>query len=213
MALPRGGRPGSNTTPCTPRRSNSKGGHRQTGLSSGTVNPHPIYAKCGAPPITYHTRPKAYASTKGTQGHFQGWPIPSYCSSNLLLRLHSCTSASPRVIHSHCPLYLILFVHSKIFRATPGSWSQIPQLTNIGTCVVGTPSVVKRHRGILNFFQLCNHPKLAQIWDAFFSNEMGILCQGLGVRKKGRVQLVSVTVNFHGILFDNIPHDQHKEIT
>ena len=63
---------------------------------------------------------------------------------------------------------------------------------------------------ILNFCQIHNHPKLAPIWNELLSNEMGRLCQVVGVGQNGKGQQVAGTDTFHVILFDNIPRDQRK---
>ena len=65
----------------------------------------------------------------------------------------------------------------------------------------------------LNYRQLRQHLKLKHIWNQSFSNEMGRLCQGIGVGDNGIGHRVEGTDTFRVIYYDNIPPDRRKEIT
>ena len=60
---------------------------------------------------------------------------------------------------------------------------------------------------------LRRHPKLAQIWDKSYANELGRLCQGIGNGDKGpKEQRVAGTDTFRLIQFVDIPPDRRKGI-
>ena len=145
MALPRGGRTKPNTTPLHPAKSQLQGCPypNRTALRTHITAPYPCQVR--RPPTSAHTHPEAYYRTKGAQSHLQGWPSPPYCESNLLSRLHSCTSNNPSGSHSRCPLYPIPFEHRKPRHATPSSWSHIPQGNNISNCLLGASGVGQIH--------------------------------------------------------------------
>ena len=58
---------------------------------------------------------------------------------------------------------------------------------------------------MLEFRQLRNHPKYKKIWETSYANELGRLCQGVGVKKEDPTQqLVKGTDAFRVIRFENI---------
>ena len=65
----------------------------------------------------------------------------------------------------------------------------------------------------LTYRQLRKHPRLASIWYTFYSNEMGLLCQGIGVEPQGVDKRVDGNNTFHVIYYNDIPTDQCKDIT
>ena len=64
----------------------------------------------------------------------------------------------------------------------------------------------------LNYGQLINHPKFQKTWNQSFSNEMGRLCQGVGIGKNNLGKRVEGTNTFHAIKFENTSEDKFKEI-
>jgi len=62
--------------------------------------------------------------------------------------------------------------------------------------------------------QLRQHPKLKQIWDTSYANELGRLCQGIGQDPSSpSSKRVTGTNTFRPILFQNIPADRRKDVT
>ena len=64
----------------------------------------------------------------------------------------------------------------------------------------------------LNYGQLRKHPKFQETWNKSFSNEMGILWQGVGTGDNGLGKRVEGTDTFYFIYFEDIPKDCLKEI-
>jgi len=66
---------------------------------------------------------------------------------------------------------------------------------------------------MLEYRQLLRHPKLSKIWSPSASNEMGRLCQGIGVGPDGTGKRVKGTTDtFCVIRFQEIPKDRLKEV-
>ena len=60
---------------------------------------------------------------------------------------------------------------------------------------------------------LRRHPRLGPDWNTSYSNELGRLCQGIGVNPADpSKQRVEGTNTFHPIRYENIPLDRRKEI-
>ena len=73
-------------------------------------------------------------------------------------------------------------------------------------------SVLKYETGKqLNYGQLRKHPRLQETWKTSFSNEMGILCQGVGKCPNGKGKRIEATNTFFAIKFENIPKDRLNE--
>ena len=66
---------------------------------------------------------------------------------------------------------------------------------------------------LLEYRQLCNHPKYAKIWNQSFTNKMGHLCQVVGKGIDGEVQRIKGTDTFFMVDYEDIPRNQRKEIT
>lgn len=67
---------------------------------------------------------------------------------------------------------------------------------------------------MLEYRQLRNHPTLGHIWNESYSNELGRLCQGIGIGSKGdNNQRVAGTDTFRVIDYSEIPKERRKEIT
>ena len=65
----------------------------------------------------------------------------------------------------------------------------------------------------LEYSQLCRHPKYKEVWNTYYSNELGRLLQGVGSGTSGtKKQHVKGTDTFRVIKIENIPHDGRKEI-
>ena len=65
----------------------------------------------------------------------------------------------------------------------------------------------------LEYRQLRRNPKFKDIWESSYSNELGRLCQGVGVGSKGpKKQRVEGTDTYRLIQFTDIPRDRRKEI-
>jgi hypothetical protein len=66
--------------------------------------------------------------------------------------------------------------------------------------------------------QLLKHSQLRQdscykeVWDQSYSNELGQLCQGIGMGDKASGKRVAGTNTFHLTWYSDIPHHKHKEI-
>ena len=74
-------------------------------------------------------------------------------------------------------------------------------------------SVLEQETGKqLNYGQLRKNPRLQDTWKTSFSNEMGILCQGVGTCPNGKGKRIEVTNTFFAIKFENIPKDRLNEI-
>jgi len=65
---------------------------------------------------------------------------------------------------------------------------------------------------MLEYQQLIKHPCLSKIWSPSYSNDMGSLCQGIGVGPDGTGKCVDGTDTFHVIRFEDIPKDRLKEV-
>jgi len=65
---------------------------------------------------------------------------------------------------------------------------------------------------MLEYRQLIRHPKLRQIWSPSYSDEMGRLCQGVGVGPAGEGKRMEGTDTFRVIRHDDIPKDRLKEV-
>ena len=63
---------------------------------------------------------------------------------------------------------------------------------------------------LLNYRQLCTHPKLAYIWNQSYSNEMGRLFQGVGTSAGGNVKRVDGTDTFHIMHYNDTPQYRRK---
>ena len=61
--------------------------------------------------------------------------------------------------------------------------------------------------------QLRIHPNLGPIWEVSYSNELGLLCQGVVKGPTSTGQRTKGTDNFCVIRFKNIPRERHKGIT
>jgi hypothetical protein len=61
--------------------------------------------------------------------------------------------------------------------------------------------------------QLHKHPRYNEVWDHSYSNELGRLCQEIGMGNKSGGKQVVGTNSFHLILYSNIPHHKQKETT
>ena len=59
----------------------------------------------------------------------------------------------------------------------------------------------------LNYGQLRKYPRLQDTWKTSFSNEMSILCQGVGAGPNGKVKIIEGTNTFLAIKFET-PHCQ-----
>ena len=59
----------------------------------------------------------------------------------------------------------------------------------------------------LNYGQLRKHPKFQKTWNQSFSNEMGRLCQGVGIGKNNLGNRVEGPNTFHAFKFEDIPED------
>ena len=64
----------------------------------------------------------------------------------------------------------------------------------------------------LNYGQLRKHIKFQETWNKSFSNEMGILCQGVGPGGDGLGKIVEDADTFYVIKFEGIPKDWLNEI-
>ena len=65
----------------------------------------------------------------------------------------------------------------------------------------------------LNYRHLLCHPRLSKIWMPSASNELGRLCQGIGVGPDGTGKRIDGTDTFFAIQYDDIPKDRRKEVT
>ena len=64
----------------------------------------------------------------------------------------------------------------------------------------------------LNYVQLRKHTKFQETWNKYFSNEMGILYQGVVIVNNGIGKRIEVTNTFHVIKFEDIPKYWLNEI-
>ena len=172
MELPRGGHPKPNTTPCTPRRANTKCANCQTIPRSVIINLHPTHTNYSVPPMAAHTHLNAYASNKVIQGHLRGYPSLVYCAINPLPPLHYCTSTNPIDSQYHCSSHLILFGNSKPCHAKQGSWLQIPQGINLSIHLLGAPGAGRRHQATPKLPPTPQPPQTCSNLEWIFSNEM-----------------------------------------
>ena len=65
----------------------------------------------------------------------------------------------------------------------------------------------------LTFRQLMRHPRLSKIWKPSASNELGRLCQGIGVGPNGQGKRVEGTDTFFVIRYEDIPPERRQEVT
>ena len=64
----------------------------------------------------------------------------------------------------------------------------------------------------LNYGQLRKHPNFQETWNKYLSNEMGRLCQGLGIGKNGLGKRLEGTDTLYVIRFEDIPKDRLDNI-
>ena len=64
----------------------------------------------------------------------------------------------------------------------------------------------------LNYVQLRKHPKFQETWNDYFSNEMGILGQGVVTGNNSIGKRIEGTSTFYVIKFEDIPKDRINEI-
>ena len=57
-------------------------------------------------------------------------------------------------------------------------------MTAIVSDLLAAPLMDQETRDMLEFRQLRSHPKYKKIWDTSYANELGRLCQGVGVKKR-----------------------------
>ena len=75
------------------------------------------------------------------------------------------------------------------------------------------PVLHETSRQSLKYRQLHKNPKFAHIWNNYYANELGRLCQGIGQGSKGpKHQRVEVTHTFRLIKFEDTPQDRRREI-
>ena len=61
---------------------------------------------------------------------------------------------------------------------------------------------------------LHRHPRLGPNWNTSYSNELGRLCQGIGINpSEPSKKRVEGTNTFHPVRYENTPLDRRKEIT
>jgi hypothetical protein len=65
---------------------------------------------------------------------------------------------------------------------------------------------------LLEHHQLRRDPCYKEVWDRSYSNELGHLCQGIGMGNRASSKQVAGTNTFHLIPYSDIPHHKHKEI-
>ena len=64
---------------------------------------------------------------------------------------------------------------------------------------------------LLEYCQLRKYPKFEHIWNTFYANELGRICQGVGKGSEGpKKQRVEGTNTFRMISFEDIPSDRRK---
>ena len=66
------------------------------------------------------------------------------------------------------------------------------------------PGLDKEMGQLLSYQHLCNYPKFAGTWNQSFNNEMGQLCQGIGIGKYGQGKRVDSMETFVVIHYDDI---------
>ena len=65
---------------------------------------------------------------------------------------------------------------------------------------------------LLEYRQLCNHPKHDKIWIRSFINKMGHLYQGVGIGPNGSGQRIEGMDTFFAINYEKISNDRRNEI-
>ena len=75
------------------------------------------------------------------------------------------------------------------------------------------PVFDKTSEQLLQYRQLCKHPKFLHIWNTSYANELGRICQVVGKGSKcTKNQHVEGKNTFCIIRFEDIPRDRRKEI-
>ena len=67
---------------------------------------------------------------------------------------------------------------------------------------------------MLEHCQLRQHPDYKEVWDRSYSNELGRLCQGIGVKEDDpTAKRVEGTDTFRPIQYNDIPHERRQDVT
>jgi hypothetical protein len=70
----------------------------------------------------------------------------------------------------------------------------------------------KESSQFLKHCQLCQDPHYKEVWDRSYSNELGQLCQGIGMDDKAGGKWVAGTNTFHLTRYLDIPHHKRNKI-